>query len=242
VSQLDQHLTTEQLSTLLDQQLTSEEQAYCRAHLEDCEQCQDVLDGLQQTVNLLRSLPQLEVPRSFALPADFKITSDGNKKQQVEQSTATSPRRLPTPLRRALRTVSALAAVIGLFLALSGFVAMLSEVHPSATSTSSPSVPYTAQSPVTPQPQQGSQAPSSLAKDNNNEKYGSTPSNGVRDKQNSPTGTTATATRPLLPFLDFNLPGVRLSCGILLAILGGMGFALFAQRLQRRTRSVKRNL
>ncbi len=241
MSQLDQHLTTEQLSTWLDQQLTPEEQAYYRAHLGDCERCQDVLDDLRQTVNLLRSLPQLEVPRSFALPADFTITANGNNKKQIEQLTA--PRRLPTPLRRTLRTLSALAAVIGIFFALSGFVATLSEFHPSATSTSSASVPYAVQAPATPQSQRGAQAASSLTKDNDHDKYGSTTTaNGERDKQNSPARTTSTATWPRLPLLDFNLPGVRLSFGVLLTILGSMGFTLFAQRLKRGARSVKRNL
>jgi hypothetical protein len=242
VSQLDQHLTTEQLSTWLDQQLVPEEQAYCRAHLEDCEQCQDVLDDLQQTVNLLQSLPQMEVPRSFALPADFKITFDGTEKKRVEQSTAISSRRLPTPLRRTLRTVSALVAVIGLFFALSGFVAMLSQVHPGATSTSSVSAPYTAQSPVSPQSRQGSQAAGGFADDSHNGKYGAATSDEVGGKQNSSAGTNSTATWPIPPFLDFNLPGVRLSFGALLVILGGISFTLLGLRLERRTRSVKRNL
>jgi hypothetical protein len=242
VSQQDQHLTTEQLSTLLDQQLTPEEQAYCSAHLAECEQCQDMLDNLQQMVNLLQSLPQLEVPRSFALPADFKITqitSDGNRQQQADQSIATPPRRLPTPLRRTLSTVSALVAVIGLFFALSGFVAIF---QPSASMSAVPMANSTNSSAGS-QIQQAPQTKSQITKGNdNNTADFSTPTVQATNKPqpqslstpSSPTGTNSTATWSILSFLDFNQSGVRLSIGILLIILGGMGFILFAQRLKQR--------
>jgi hypothetical protein len=234
VSQQDQHLTTELLSTLLDQQLTPEEQAYCSAHLGECEQCQDVLDNLQQTANLLQSLPQLEVPRSFALPADFKITqstSDGNRQQQVDQPTATSLRRLPTLLRRTLRTVSALAAVIGLFLALSGFVAILE------SSVSMSAVPATfdsAKSSSGSQSQQAPQATSHITKGNESNTDGPTAHDKVENKQQTP------STEPHAS-LDFNRPESRLSIGIPLTILGGTGFILFAQRQKHRTRPVKKH-
>ena len=244
MSQQDLHLTTEQLSTWLDQQLTAEEQAYCSAHLGECEQCQDVLDNLQQTVNLLQSLPQIEVPRSFVLPANFKSTeiaqstSNGNRQQQVDHSTAISPHGLPTPLRRTLRTISALAAIIGLFMALSGFVATLqlgTSAVPMANSTSSS---------ASSQDQQAPQTKSQLTNSNANSSAGpiSPPTAQTANKpqaqsmpvQNPPAGAHSTATWPILPFLDFNQSGVRLSIGILLIILGGMGFTLFAQRLKQR--------
>ncbi len=231
--QQDQHLTTELLSTLLDQQLTPEEQAYCSAHLGECEQCQDALDNLQQTVNLLQSLPQLEVPRSFALPADFKITqitSDGNRQQQVDQSTATSLRRLPMPLRRTLRTVSALAAVIGLFLALSGFVAIL---QPSVSMSTVPAVSNSAKSKADPQSQQAPQATSHISKVNENNPDELATNNKIGKKQNNP---LAGVHAPL----DFNQPESRLSIGIPLAILGSTGFILFAQRQKHRTHPVKK--
>ena len=232
MSQRDQHLTTEQLSALLDQQLTPEEQAYCNAHREECEQCQTMLDNLQQTVSLLRSLPQLEVPRSFALPTAFKITSDGNK--QVEQSTAKPTRRPPTPLRRTLRAVSALAAVIGLFFTLSSFVV---QFHPDATGTSSMSAPTTAKFPTSSQYQQAPQV-----KSNNSNEGNLNTSNKADNKQQSPPAeTNSTATRSTLPFLDFNQSGERLFIGIPLTILGTIGFISCAQRQKHRTRAVKRN-
>jgi anti-sigma factor RsiW len=237
VSQRDQHLTTEQLSTWLDQQLTPEEQASCHAHLEDCARCQYALNNLRQTVNLLRSLPQLEVPRSFALPADFQITSDRNKQQWVKQSTARSPRRLPTPLRHSLRAVSALAAVIGLFLALSSFVAPL---HSDRTSTSSVSAPAPTNLPSSAQHEQAPQ----LTSRNTANGSSNTP-NKADDGQKSantyptPTGTHSTATESILPF-DLNQPEERLSIGIPLVILGSIGFVLLAQRQKHRTSPVQR--
>ena len=238
MSQQDQHLTTEQLSAFLDQQLTPEEQASCSAHLQDCKPCQSVLGDLQQTVNLLRSLPQLEVPRSFALPADFNITSypnldthnsqmdheietqaNGKKQRPVEQSTAiikSSPSRLPTALRRTLRVVSALAAVIGLFFVLSGLIATL---QPRVTSMSTTAT-FSPQPPLASSPKASNDS--------------STPVNRAENQhQNSYAETKPTATGPILPFLDFNQPGVRLSLGILLAIVGSIGFRLFAQRLNK---------
>lgn len=223
MSQQDQHPTTEQLSTWLDQQLTPEEQAYCGAHLQACEWCQDTLDDLEQTVNLLRSLPQLEVPRSFALPADFKLTSEVNQQQQTGQSTTTFRRRLPTPLRRTLRAVSALAAVIGLFFALSSFIATS---QPTANQSTRPTLSSSNSSP-------GSQFQQSPRAANHNNDVGSTPSNaGGNPQQNPPTQTNW--------WLDFNQPRIRLSIGIPLAILGGTGFTLFAQRRKQRTRPIKK--
>jgi anti-sigma factor RsiW len=233
VPQQDQHLTTELLSSLLDKQLTPEEQAYCDAHLEECEQCQDVLDNLQQTVNLLQSLPQLEVPRSFALPVDFKITqstSDGNRQQPVERSIATSLSRLPMPLRRTLRTVSALAAVVGLFLALSGFVTIL---QPSASMSTVPAVSDSAKSNSASQSQQAPQATSHMTTGSENNPESPTTPNKVANKQHAPSAETHTS-------LDFTQPEARLSIGIPLAILGGTGFIFFAQRQKHRIQPVKK--
>ena len=229
MSQQDQHLTTELLSTLLDQQLTPEEQAYCSAHLGVCEQCQDVLDNLQQTVNLLQLLPQLEVPRSFALPADGKstqITATGNRQQQVDQATTTSLRRLPVPLRRTLRTISALAAVIGLFLALSGFVAIL---QPSVSMNAVPAVSDSAQSNSSPQSQQAPQATNHIGKVNESSPDELTTPNKVEKQQHTPSSEVQA-------LLAFNQPASRLAIGIPLAILGGTGFILLAQRQKHRTR------
>jgi hypothetical protein len=168
------------------------------------------------------------------LPADFKIsqiTSDGNRQQQVDQSTATSLRRLPMPLRRTLRTVSALAAVIGLFLALSGFVAVL---QPSVSMSTVPAVSDSAKSNSSPQSQQAPQATSHTSKFNENNQDELTTTNKEDKKQHTPSAVVHTS-------LDFNQPESRLAIGIPLAILGGTGFILFAQRQKHRTRPVTKH-
>lgn len=253
MSQQDQHLTTEQLSTFLDQQLAPEEQALCRAHLQNCERCQDVLDNLQQTVNLLRSLPQLEVPRSFALPADFKvtqITSARDTQQQVKQSMVRQERsahKLPTPLRRTLRVISALAAVVGLFFALSGLIAPL-QSGASTSLTSAPRIPSSSAGSEQAQAPQASSHATDNRPNGNSAPIGApkvqsvnTPPPQPQSTQISPPETNSTATGQQQPFLDFNQSGVRLSIGLLLVILGGMGFTLFAQRRIQRGRPVKRH-
>ena len=268
MSQQDQHLTTEQLSAFFDKQLSPEEQAACSAHLVDCEQCQYALDNLQLTVNLLRSLPQLEVPRSFALSTDFKLASDANpyddtnwidykaetqahENEQAATSKKIPSRKLSTPFRRTLRTVSALAAVVGLFLVLSGFIATLSQLHMGggmASSTGVMNAPAAAgTNNSTPPEVIGSQAKQSgpinrsgkVDSSNTANTSGSStttahqPSSpGQSESQPAPstTATNSTATWPTLPLIDFTQAGTRLSIGILLAILGWMGYRLFTRQ------------
>ncbi|HLX39760.1 MAG TPA: zf-HC2 domain-containing protein, partial [Ktedonobacteraceae bacterium] len=69
----DRHLTTEQLSAFIDKQLAAEEQAACTAHLQTCQQCQQALAALRQTVMLLKALPQPALPRSFVLPTNLIV-------------------------------------------------------------------------------------------------------------------------------------------------------------------------
>jgi Putative zinc-finger len=269
VSQQDPHLTTEQLSALLDKQLSPEEQAACRVHLIGCEQCQDALDNVQLTVNLLRSLPQLEVPHSFALPRDFKIATDANsyddsnwmgyqaelqgyENERVATKKKSSSRKLSTPFRRTLRTVSALAAVVGMFFALSGFIATLSQLHigggASSASTMSAPAPAGVGKPTSPvaigsqsrqhEPTNGHSSSSTTGNGSNatnTANQSTTPPhqpsnpNSTNKQPTSPTATTS-STATWLPLIDFNLPGTRLSIGILLAILGGMGYRLFTRQ------------
>jgi len=138
-----EHLTTEQLSALIDKQLSMEEEAICRVHLQTCEQCQERLAGLQQTSALLRAMPQLEVPRSFALPTGVRYLQDRPERQEAEQEeVGVSPparrRRWTYYLQRSLRATSTIAAVIGLVFLLSGVLP-----HPGAGTTTSATVPST---------------------------------------------------------------------------------------------------
>ncbi len=125
------HLTTEQLSAFLDQQLPTEEQALCQAHLTTCDSCQQQLAQLQQTVFLMRALPRAPLPRSFVLP----IESATQNTAVAEQDACTSQRArlahhrlflLPRYVRTTMRVASTLVAVLGLFFILSGSLTIAS--------------------------------------------------------------------------------------------------------------------
>ncbi len=57
----------ESLSAYIDDQLTARERARVEKHLEECQACADQLATLRQTVALVRELPLLRAPRSFAV-------------------------------------------------------------------------------------------------------------------------------------------------------------------------------
>ncbi len=66
------------LSSYIDGQVTEVDKTLVERHLSSCNRCQVEFDDLQATVGLLRDLPQLEVPRPFALssePAEVRPTA-----------------------------------------------------------------------------------------------------------------------------------------------------------------------
>jgi anti-sigma factor RsiW len=67
VTQHAEHLGDEVLSALVDDQLSRDERAPVQAHLGDCSVCQQRLEELRSVVSLLRSLPDVDVPRDFSL-------------------------------------------------------------------------------------------------------------------------------------------------------------------------------
>jgi anti-sigma factor RsiW len=140
------HLTTEQLSAFFDKQLSLEEQAAFDAHVSTCQECQRRLADLRLTVALLRALPEEEVPRSFVLPGRLAPFQE----RPVRQGAATTPvsqgRRVWLhTLRRSVRAVSALAAVLALIFIISG---ILPPLHFGAGETASAPVPASASSPT----------------------------------------------------------------------------------------------
>ncbi|GHO94739.1 hypothetical protein KSF_047870 [Reticulibacter mediterranei] len=162
MAQENLHLMTEQLSAYLDKQLLStEEQNQVEAHLKTCEQCQQELEDLRHTVALLHALPRPALPRSFMLPLDINIQTDIQTSVEDEPEGAepvpiavaaarnrrreagTDNRSWPTYARVALRTVSAIAAVVGLALLLSG---MIGTFLPGGTMTASYGRPMAANS------------------------------------------------------------------------------------------------
>lgn len=127
MSHNDPHLTIEQFSELINERLTPQERAQAEEHLQHCAQCQEELTDLRRVVAMLRALPRPESPRSFALPANTKVTP----------LVAVTSR--PSRLRAAGRAISLLAAVVGIALLLSSLVSLSSGgAATMATSTSGP--------------------------------------------------------------------------------------------------------
>jgi hypothetical protein len=61
------HLADEVMSALIDDQLEPTERGPAQAHLATCDECQRRLEELRSVVSMLRVLPMLDPPRSFAL-------------------------------------------------------------------------------------------------------------------------------------------------------------------------------
>lgn len=136
MSQEHQHLTTEQLSACIDKQLSVEEQSLVDKHLKQCEQCQLWLQELRATVWLVHALPQPQLPRSFALPADVLVTALPVQAEQAGRI-VTTRRARSARVWIAMRAVSALAAVVGIVLLLSGLLSFSHNVASSAVSATS---------------------------------------------------------------------------------------------------------
>ena len=61
------HIDDELLSAFVDDQLTPDEKALVQQHLASCSACQARLEELRSVIALIRELPELELPRDFAL-------------------------------------------------------------------------------------------------------------------------------------------------------------------------------
>lgn len=239
----EQHLTTIQLSALLDKQLPEEELAICNAHLQSCQQCQAALAALKQTVGLLQALPEPAMPRSFVLPKGVTYLQERPARQEEQQARINEPapvrRHLwPYYVRRSLRAVSTIAAVIGLFFLLSGVLPLLSHGG-SATSTSAPA-PVSKNVSVSGATNTSGGATATAQRAINNgqheipPKAGQTPGTAV----NTPSTVlqphnqnTASQPQPPLPIPDLSTPVGRQELGFTLLVLGIIG-ALLTRRRQ----------
>ncbi|MCL6431027.1 MAG: zf-HC2 domain-containing protein [Anaerolineae bacterium] len=65
----------ENLSALLDGQLSPQEEERVRCHLAECEECQRDLRALERTIALVRALPQVRAPRSFQISPTTPVPS-----------------------------------------------------------------------------------------------------------------------------------------------------------------------
>jgi hypothetical protein len=107
----------------------------CDVHLATCQQCQQMLTDLRQTVALVRALPQPSLPRSFVLPANLELAA---RKSSPVTSISERPRRvLPYFVRSTVRAVSTLAAVLGIIFLLAGVLGPLFSVHGGGTAATS---------------------------------------------------------------------------------------------------------
>ncbi|GHO83519.1 anti-sigma factor family protein [Dictyobacter formicarum] len=250
MSELDRHLTTEELSALLDNQLSMgepEENMY-HAHLQSCEQCQLEFAELRQTVKLLRSLPAPTLPRSFALPADISWEVpevDEEPATPQEDAVASSPISLPQrrlqqarrtstgrDWRPTLRLISSLVAVVGICFMLSTL--QLPHFGGSATGTSSNSAMSRPSATNPP----GGHATSSTTNTTHPPASGTVPGAKPSTAQSTTAQPNTTQSDPL-QFLHFfgidNSPG-RLRLGLLLVIVGALGFYIFKQKYRHRWR------
>ena len=103
--QLDHRHAERRLSAYLDGMLTERQKQRVERHLAQCSECEIELEGLRETVALLRLAPSLALPRSFALPMSA----------QAEQTSYQRWNKAFSALRG-----SAVAVSLGLVLLLSG--------------------------------------------------------------------------------------------------------------------------
>jgi hypothetical protein len=241
VAQLhDEHLTTEQLSAFFDKQLSPEEQAVFDAHVSTCQQCQRNLADLRLTVALLRAMPEEEVPRSFILPSRLAPVPE----RPVRQDTTVIPvsqkqhARLNT-LRRSVRVVSTLAAVLALIFIISGVLPPLrfggsqSASAPVMTNSSAgvstanhadqtPNVPLTPGSGYRPQERGATKTPALVGTHN--------PASTATAASNTGPAPATDQTPTVPPALDLGQPAGRLSLGVLLLALSIIGLIVTRQR------------
>lgn len=151
---------------------------------------------------MLRALPRPELPRSFALPADTKVTP----------LVAVASNR-PSRLRAAGRAISLLAAVVGIALLLSSLVSL----SPGGAATGASS----AGSAVSPQARHGGIqpfAPSTSTSSPSIVPHTATPQSASTPSTQSPS------------LLDLHSAAVRAIFGILLLVIGLIGALILWRR------------
>jgi anti-sigma factor RsiW len=233
---------------MLDHQLSPEdtEESY-QAHLQTCEQCQQELAELRQTVQLLREMPPPPLPRSFTLPITT-ILELADEEATTLEDTPAAERPIPIEARRqarsarvsarrgsvraALRMVSGLVAIIGICIVLTGLVSALNATglfagHAASTSATTGSAYQT----------NGNKSPVSTG--------AADPHAALTPAATQVPAHLSPAHNPVHPiqptsgvsstflFIDINTTPGKFGLGILLAILGTMGFSLFKQRKKR---------
>ena len=237
----NEHLTITELSAYIDEELAPEELAFYDAHIQTCQPCQAALADLRLTSALLGSMPQVAVPRSFALPTNLVLLPETPDLLEVKTFRGHSSQ-APRIWRRSLRVASTLVALLGLLFFLAGAFSALP--HTAGTSTSSNS---SASMPLA-RPASGEEATSTAASASTPQRDFSpdvrathaaamlTPtliSSQPTPSNTQPQDQAPTQAQVLPAVLDLGQPQGRLSIGAALLLLGILG-ALVA-RLPRKT-------
>lgn len=232
----DRHPTIEQLSAYLDGQLSSGELSECDAHVETCQQCQRTLAELRETVALLHALPEPTLPRSFILPADMAVGRLAPVQPLPPASLHATPRRRawPSYVRGIVRTVSTIAAVIGIVFFLSGLIG----IAPAGGGAITASGSVQTHAPTAGQQDEAS-TPSRYAQSRSATPGtpmptpGATPANEyTKSPPKGPHPTVQQTNWPnplqfLLQVFDVSTPGGRVLLGSVLLIVGLAGFVFF---------------
>lgn len=233
----DRHLTTARLSALIDGQLSAEEQAQSEEHLRTCELCQQQLAELRQMVALLQALPQPKLPRSFTLPvAEPALASraDNHSVRPLAPVTPLRPSRgMPTYISGAIRVVSTLAAVIGIIFLLSGLFGTVI-VLPRSGSSNSGSASRGATTGSTPSKAVVPHVVTPHSTVIAGQDATPSPTNAPAVTSPDPTSnhpTQPNQPQPLLAFFDLQMPVSRAIIGVVLVVLGIIGFVLLRQRV-----------
>jgi len=236
VAKQDRHPTIEQLSAYLDGQFSSEELSIWHTHLNTCQECQQTLAELRKAVALLQALPQPTLPRSFTLPADSVVTRLAPVQSLTPIPLHAAPRRQAwsSYMRGMVRTVSTIAALVGIVLLLSGLVG-IAPSRGGATTASSSARSY---APAT--EQQGRALTPSIYGPHKSPPPGTSEATPATASGNSPHGTQPKSANPtfaqtnqsnpwqfLLHVFDVSTPGGRALLGTVLLIVALAGFVFF---------------
>ena len=226
----NEHPTTAQLSAYVDHELAQDELALWDAHVQTCQQCQGALDDLRLTSALLRGMPQVEVPRSFALPLNIAVLP--------ETPAHTEPRSRQSGrghfiFKRSLRTLSTIAAVIGLVFILAGAFTSLPHGGAMTSASNSASSGISRSVPVQSPTLAGHASPATRATQRPGEIPAATQRATPTPAVSSVPGTGEVGQTPSIPpLLDLGQPAGRLGIGSVLFLLGLLG-VLVTRRLQR---------
>jgi anti-sigma factor RsiW len=225
----NEHLTTAQLSAYLDKELAPDELALCDAHLATCPTCPTMLADLRLTSTLLHSLPQVAVPRSFALPSNLVVLSPVRTREEARARQTVRNQQI---WRHTFRALSTLAAVLGLLLILVGALSGLPYAGRVNNTASAPVSSTFAQ-----RPQEKPATVTAVSPSVPSTSVQGTPTSHQRTPDQASKGSQPSPNQPTGLPLDLGEPQGRLGIGVILLVLGVLGVILTRRLGQAPARS-----